>query len=225
MRLRRHLVLAAGMMATSITSSNWAEAAGIEMSSCTRSCYAATVYFLGCNPSDVGCACKQQPNLIYYAEPCLAQECRDDDLILALTSITDLCGDAGGGGGGSGSGSGSGTSGKVLPPATQTPTTGSVFSYKVTAPSTPTTIPGTTVGTRTIAPVTIKAQQAPVTVTPPGTGSSSGGSTVGGGSGSNSGGGNGGQEEGKSNGGSVAWHVEIGAVMLGCVGLGAVLVW
>ncbi|KAK8045611.1 hypothetical protein PG993_005635 [Apiospora rasikravindrae] len=218
MRLRRHLVLAAGMMATG-SSNSLAEAAGIEMSSCTRSCYAATVYFLGCNPSDVACACKQQPNLLYYAEPCLAQECRDDDLILSLTSITDLCGDAGGGGGGSGSGSG--TSGKVLPPATQTPT-GSVFSYKVTAPSNPTTVPGTTVGTRTIAPVTIKAQQAPVTVTPPGTGSSSGGSTVGG---SSSGGKGEGGQEGKSNGGSVAWRVEIGAVMLMCVGLGAVLVW
>lgn len=72
MRLR-HLILA-GVMATSGT-------LGLDMSSCARSCYAATVYFLGCNPDDVACVCKQQPNLMYYAEPCLAQECRDDNLL------------------------------------------------------------------------------------------------------------------------------------------------
>ncbi|KAK8068672.1 hypothetical protein PG994_005288 [Apiospora phragmitis] len=174
MRLR-HVVLAGTATSASLA---------FEMSSCVRSCYAATVYFLGCNPSDVACACWQQPNLVYYAEPCLAQECRDDDILLALTSMTDLCGGQGGGGGGAGFGGPS----QALPPATQSPTSGS-FSYKVGAPPEPTTIPGTTVvasggsATRTIALVTIKAQQAPVTVTPPGSGSSGGGgggSSVGG---------------------------------------------
>ncbi|KAK7993033.1 hypothetical protein PG988_001827 [Apiospora saccharicola] len=128
MRLR-HVVLAG--MPMMVTSSSGVAA---EMSSCVRSCYAATAFFLGCNVSDVACACRQQPNLVYFAEPCLAQECREDPLILALTSITDLCG------------SGAGAE-KVLPPAaTQSPTGSGSFSYKVVAPS-PTTIPGTTIVT------------------------------------------------------------------------------
>lgn len=67
----RHLVLAATIVSGSLAG----------MSSCVRSCYSATVYFLGCNPGDIACACKQQPNLMYYAEPCLIQECRNDDLL------------------------------------------------------------------------------------------------------------------------------------------------
>ncbi|KAK8131793.1 hypothetical protein PG984_008231 [Apiospora sp. TS-2023a] len=205
MRLR-HVVLAGmSMMATSSSSGGVAAA---EMSSCVRSCYAATAFFLGCNVTDVACACRQQPNLVYFAEPCLAQQCREDPLIY-------LCG------------SGAGAE-KVLPPAaTQSPTGSGIFSYKVVAPS-PTTIPGTTIVTsggsvtRTIAPVTIKAQQAPVTITPPGTGSGSGSSV---GSGNDAGGSNASEDQASKSGG-VARHGVVGTavIMLMCAGLGAMLV-
>ncbi|KAK8097581.1 uncharacterized protein PG998_013067 [Apiospora kogelbergensis] len=164
MRLR-HLVLA-GVMATSGT-------LGLDMSSCVRSCYAATVYFLGCNPDDVACVCKQQPNLMYYAEPCLAQECRDDNLLLALKSMKDLCSSSSGGGGGAS------PTKTPPPPATQSPA-GS-FSYKVGgSPPQPTTIAGATVvasggaATRTLEPITIAAQQSPIPITPPGAGAGAG---------------------------------------------------
>lgn len=135
---------------------------------------------------------------------------------MSLTSITDLCG------------SGPGAE-KVLPPA---PTGGSgsgSFSYKVVAPN-PTTIPGTTIVTsggavtRTIAPVTIKAQQAPVTVTPSGAGSGSG-TSVGSGGGGAGGSSNASEDQASKSG--VARHgseVGMAVIMLMCVGLGAVLV-
>ncbi|KAK7932688.1 hypothetical protein PG985_003400 [Apiospora marii] len=211
MRLR-HVVLAGMSMATS------SRGVAAEMTSCVRSCYAATAFFLGCSATDAACACRQQPNLIYFAEPCLAQECRDDDLLLSLTSITDLCG------------SGPGAEKELPPAATQSPTGGSGgFSYKVVAPN-PTTIPGTTVVTsggavtRTIAPVTIKAQQAPVTVTPSGAGSGSGVSVGSGGGGG--GGGSNSSEDQASKSGVARRHGEVGmaVIMLMCVGFGAALV-
>lgn len=75
--------------------------------------------------------------------------------------------------------------------------------------------------TRTIAPVTIKAQQAPVTITPPGAGSGSG-SSVGNGAGGSSNA----SEEHASKSGSVARYGEVGTavIMLMCAGFGAALV-
>ncbi|KAK8878733.1 hypothetical protein PGQ11_000027 [Apiospora arundinis] len=202
----RHLVLAATIVSGSLAG----------MSSCVRSCYSATVYFLGCNPGDIACACKQQPNLMYYAEPCLIQECRNDDLLLALTSMKDLCS--------TGVGAGTGT-GRLLPPATQSPTDS--FSFKAGTPPNPTTISGTTVVistslTRTIEPITIQAQQSPITITPPGAGSGGGGG--GGRSPASSPGKDAGPTGAQgSNGAVAAWRVEAGVVVVMCVGLVAVL--